>query len=213
MKQLKSKFVLLSFQCIFIAIVVWIAHYYYFKSFGFYSDDYYRVGPAINMETRELLIYIRDTFKNFSGQGRPWHPGLIYGLTFLGVKLGNIFNINSGEIWPVYLIGYIIYLTNTLLFYALLKRISKQPIFAITGALAFALFPADTTQVFLTHSLGIYPSLTFILIAFHFYLSNKKLLSYLFVFNTLICYEIFFPLFLVAPLLRKSDNLNSFYKI
>ena len=39
--------------------------------------------------------------------------------------------------------------------------------FTLIGALVYCLFSADTTQAFITHSLGLQPSLTLLLLAFH----------------------------------------------
>ena len=134
------------------------------------------------------------------GQGRPFHDGLILLFSFLGLKLGGL--------RVVYWVAYIIVTINSFLFYTLLKRLSKHQIFAVTGALAFCLFPADTTRAFLTHSFGVQPSLTFLLLAINCYISGNKKLSYLVILGSLLCYETFFPVFLAAPLLEKKWDLR-----
>jgi hypothetical protein len=88
----------------------------------------------------------------------------------------------------------------------LLKRLFNQQFFTVTGALAFCLFPADTTQTWLTIAFGVQTSLMFLLIALHCYLSERKKLSYLFIIGCLLCYETFFPVFFAAPLLKKQWN-------
>ena len=77
---------------------------------------------------------------------------------------------------------------------------------ALLSGFAYVLFSADTTQAFLTHSLGIQPSITLIWLAFHCYLSDRKLLSYLLAFIVLFSYELPFPLFLAAPLFLRPWN-------
>ena len=180
----------------FLASIIWIAHFWHYASFGLYADDFYRVGRAIDGDFVGILRNIFDLFLMRYGQGRFLHDGLIILFSYLGLKLGGLSFI--------YWIGYAIVTTNTFLFYLLLRRLYNQQFFALTGALAFCLFPADTTKVFLTHSLGIWPSLTFLLIASHCYLSGRKKLSYFFILGSMFCYEIFFPLFLAAPLLKKK---------
>ncbi len=56
-------------------------------------------------------------------------------------------------------------------------------------------------QAFLTYSLGLHPSLTFLLLALHAYLSERLVLSYLLASFTLLTYETTFLVFLAAPLL------------
>jgi hypothetical protein len=74
------------------------------------------------------------------------------------------------------------------------------------GGLAFALFPADTTATFLTHSLGLYCCVTFFLLAVHAYISNIKWLAYLAIATSVICYESCLILFLAAPLLTSRAD-------
>lgn len=183
---------------IFIALIIWVTHFWHFQSFGLYEDDFTRIPNAMEMTGSEVSNYILKLILRFGGQGRPLHPGLIYGFSFLGSKLGGL--------QTVYLIGYAIITVNAFLFYVLLRRIFPHKVFALMGVLAFALFPVDTTKIFLTHSLGVQPSLTFLLLALHCYLSNKKKLAYLILFGSLITYERLFPIFWVAPLLRNKWN-------
>jgi hypothetical protein len=177
---------------ILLALTIWVAHFWYSASFGLYVDDYSRVFNAMEMSRDELWNYISNLLLKFQGQGRPLHPGLIYLLSFIGGKIGGL----NGVYW----VGYSIVTINSFLLFTLLKRLTNQQFFAIVGALTFCLFPTDTNQAWLTHSLGIEPSLTFFLIATHCYLSEKKRLSYLFIIASLLCYETLFPLFIVAPL-------------
>ena len=174
-----------------LAATIWIAHYWQFLSFGLYEDDWFRIGRIVHVGWNELGHILLEG----GGQGRPLHDGFIYFFSYLGMKMGGLD--------VVYLIGYTIAVINAMLFYLLLKRLSDQPVFWWTGALLFALFPADSTDVLLTHSLGIQPSLTLLLGAFHAYLSDRIFWAYLLIVLTLFCYETFFPLFLAAPLLRQ----------
>ncbi len=113
-------------------------------------------------------------------------------LAFLGGKLGGLSR--------VYIIGFLIQTVNVFLIYSLLRRISSETV-ALIGALTFALYPADTTHTFLEISLGLRPSLTFLLIASHLYLSGYKILSYLVSLGSLLTYESAYVVFLAVPLL------------
>ncbi|MDJ0582862.1 hypothetical protein [Crocosphaera sp.] len=188
------------FPFIFLAIITWIAHFWHFASFGLYEDDHLRVSTAMGMAGRQVLNFVLNKFLNPSNGGRFLHDGLIFIFSYLGAKLGGLY--------VTYWIGYLIILINVFLFYTLLRRLYSQTLFALMGALAFSLFPADLTQPFLTHLLGIQPSLTFLLIAFHCYISSHKSISYILIFASLLCYEIFYPVFWAAPLFKNKWDLK-----
>jgi hypothetical protein len=186
------------------AAIIWVANFWYSASFGLYEDDWVRIPTVVGLDWNQIFTkVIFDT----SGQGRPFHDGLIFLFSFLGIKLGGL--------QYAYVIGFAIVTINAYLFYTLLDRIYGNRVFAFTGALTFCLFPADTTRDYLTHSLGIQPSLTFLLTAFHCYVAGRKKLSYLLVFLCLIAYEPFFTVFFVAPLFNKKWNsklINEVFK-
>jgi hypothetical protein len=139
----------------------------------------------MEMTWSELGRTLLDLFLMKQGQGRPLHDGLVYLLSFIGFRLGGLH--------VLYWIGYAILTVNAFLFYTLLKRLSDQQVFAVTGALAFCLFPAHTVQTWLTIAFAVQPALMLLLIAIHCYLSDRKKLSYLLIFGSLLCYETFFP--------------------
>ena len=181
-----------------LAVVLWIGHYWHSQDFGLYADDYTRIPLGMGISFSELWVLIKEIFILFRGPGRPFHPSLIFFFSFIGGNLGGL-NV-------LYLFGYLFLLINTFLFYKLLKRISGSS-FAFMGAMAFCLFPADTTQIYLTHSFGLQPALLFFILASLSYLSNKRLLSYVFIILSILTYETLFPIFLVVPLLgRKWDK-------
>lgn len=189
-----------------LAITTWIAHFLYHTEFGLYEDDWYRIAPALGMTFSDLGNLIIHNLTNLGdSQGRPLHPILIFCLSSIAYKLGGL----SIAYW----FGAIILTINSFLFYILLRRLFQNQGFALLGSLAFCLFPADTTQPFLTHSLGIQTSLTLLLIAFHCYISQKKYLSYGAIFLCLMCYETVFPIFFVAPFLQQRWSKNFIRKI
>ena len=176
-----------------LAAIVWVANFWHSASFGLYEDDWVRIPTIIGLSWEQIFHkVIFDT----GFQGRPFHDGLIFLFSFLGIKLGGL---------PfAYAIGFAIVTMNAWLFYLLLQKIYGNPVFTWTGTLTFCLFPADTTRDYLTHSLGIQPSLAFLLIAFHCYLSKFKKLSYLIVFLCLVSYEPLVTVFFVVPLLNRK---------
>jgi hypothetical protein len=181
---------------IFIAVLIWVAHFWHSASFGLYEDDYNMVSRGMAMSGQELWKTISAVFMRFEG-GKPFHASFVYFLSFLGSKLGGL-NV-------LYWIGYLLVTLNAFLFYMLLKRVTTNS-FSFLGAIAYALFSADTNQAFLTHALGFQPSLSFLLLAIHCYISERRFLSYLFASLTLFTYEVTFPVFFAAPLLARKWN-------
>lgn len=179
---------------VLIALVIWVARYWHISSFGLYEDDFTIIPRAVEMNATQLFKYVYSYIVHLYGHARPLSDSFIYIFSHLGWKLGGM----QGAYW----IGYLIFTLNSILFFLLLKRIGDQT-FAVTGVLAYVLFSADTTQVFLTHSLGLQPSITLLLLACHLYLSDKRWLAYLVVPIILFSYETPFPVFMAIPLLKK----------
>ncbi len=177
-----------------LAVLIWVTHFWHSAKFGLYEDDYNMVSRGMVMSAQELWEAIRTAFLRFEG-GKPFHASIVYFLSFLGGKLGGL--------TVLYWISYLFVTLNAFLFYLLLKRIVVDS-FAFLGAVAYALFSADTTQTFLTLALGAQPSMTFLLLAMHCYLSGRQLISYILVSGVLLTYEVPYPVFLAAPLLNKN---------
>ena len=188
-------------NCIILIVTFWVARYWYFTQFGLYEDDLTIIPRAMQMSFSELFKFIFDYIFHLYGQGRPFHHSFIYFFSTLGYKIADF----NGP----YLFGFLIETLNIVLFYFFVVRISDSKTAFLSG-LAYTLFPADTTQIFLTHSLGLHPSLTFLLIAIHLYISNKKWLAYLMAMLILFIYETPFLVFIGVPLLKKKWNRNFF---
>jgi hypothetical protein len=185
------------------ALVIWIAHFWSSAQFGLYEDDWYRVPKTLGIGWHGLWTLILTSSMPGPSQGRPFHPAFIYLFSFLGFKLG--------QLRGVYAIAYIIFLSNAVLFYFFLRKAFSDDRLAFLGTLSFCVFPADTTQPFLTHALGVQPSITLVLIAFHCYLGGWKKTSYLAALLVLFTYETPFLLFAAAPLLQR-DSKRGFIK-
>jgi len=180
-----------------LAALVWAAKYWHSAEFGLYEDDYTRTPAAMEMTGQQLVAQVMENFKHLSDHGKPLHGSLIYSLTFLGSQFGGLRG--------VYGLGFLFVVGNTWLLFALLRRL-QGACFALVAGMAYALFAADTSQAFLTHALGLQPSMLFILLAFHSYLSRKPWLGYGLALLSLITYETAFPLFLAAPLLLGKEQ-------
>jgi len=173
---------------------LFVARYGHSASMGFYEDDYTLVTRAMASTWPEVREFVSQLLLSFGGQGRPLQHSLVYLLSWMAGRLGGL--------PQAYWIGWGILTLNASLAYGLLRRLF-DPAAAFAGALAFALFGGDTTQAFLYHSFGLQQSLTYLLIALHLYLSDRRVLSYVFVLGSLLSYETAFPVFLAAPLLAQ----------
>ena len=196
----KNKFALSTFACL--ALTIWVAHFFHFRDFGFYEDDYAYIYPANGRNMSDLLDTLAFVFLKWP-QGRP-----------IGFFLPQFFSIISsklGGVYVVYLIAFFIITLNAFLFYNLLKRVFQESI-AFIGALVFCLFPADTTHTFLMHALGLQTSITFFLIASHNYLSGKRVLPYLVILCALLTYESPFMVFLGVPLLKRKIKWDRLFR-
>jgi hypothetical protein len=182
---------------ILLMFLFWVARYWHSPSFGLYEDDLTIIPSAFQYSFSSLIQYIGQYILNLSGHARPLSDSFIYLFSWIGWQ--------AFGLWGAYLIGFLITAINIALFYWLIFRVSGRPLALLSG-FAYVLFSADTTQAFLTHSLGIQPSITLIWLAFHSYLSDRKLLAYLLAFIVLFSYELPFPLFLAAPLFLRPWN-------
>ena len=176
----------------FLLVLGWVARYWHFLDFGWYEDDLTIIPAAVEMNARQLWEHVFVYITHLYGHGRPLSDSLIYVLSNLGYRLAGIPGI--------YLVGYLIFAGNILLFYFLVRRVGGVTL-AFLASLAYVLFSADTTQAFHTHSLGAQPSITLLLIAFHLYLSEHRLAACLVAGLILFSYESPFLVFLGAPLL------------
>jgi hypothetical protein len=175
-----------------LSILLWIARYWHSDQFGLYEDDITNIPEAIVMSARELVEYNLAFLRNLYGKGHPLHFVFIRVFSWVGWRLDGLFGI--------YLFGFVFVSISAILFYLLVRRLWGQELAFISG-LFFVLYSADTTQAFLTHSIGLYSAMALLLLAFHLYLSHTRLLAYVFITLAFITYETVFLVFLAAPLL------------
>ncbi len=176
-----------------IVALTWLSDFLRLAEFGLYEDDFTIIPQAVAMSWSEVLSFVGDYIFNLYGHGRPISNSLIYLFSHLGDRLGGL--------TATYWIGFLWVALNAVLFYTLLRRLQDRS-FALLGGLIFALYPADTTQPFLTHSLGLHPSLALLLLASHAYLSQGPWLTYPLALLILFTYETPYPVLLALPLLQ-----------
>ena len=177
----------------------WVVRYWHSADFGLYEDDLTHLPTAMTMSGGQLLQFVFDPVRNLRlyGNGHPLHFTLIFTLANLGWRLGDL----NGPYW----IGFVIGAINVALVYVLLRRVHSKAL-GVLGGLAYVLYSADTTQAFLTHSLGLQPSITLFLIATHAYLSGKRWTAYVLAALTLFIYETPYTVFFAVPLLMPKPT-------
>lgn len=180
-----------------LALLFLFARYWYSRRFGLYEDDLTIIPRAGQLSLAELFRLCWNYFIQMSGHARPLSDIFIYILSFLGWKLGGM--------WGLYWMGYTVQLVNIILFFVLVNRLAGLRWAALTG-IGYVLFSADATQAFLTHSLGVHPSIALLLLSLHVYISPglkawRWPLAYGLAFVILFSYETPFTVFLAAPLL------------
>ena len=191
------------FDVFFLAVIFWASRYFFSSRFGLYEDDLTRIPSAFSMNLSEIWNHWCFLMTRYFAN-RPLHEGFIYTLSWLGWQINGL----QGAYW----IGYSITVVNIGLFYFLLRRLHSRYL-GLLGGLAYALFSADTTQAYLTMSLGGQLSNTLLLAAFHVYLFGPKWISYVLVYPIILfAYETPFLVFMAAPVLDVTRNRKSIWR-
>jgi hypothetical protein len=202
MRSIFSRYHRYLLDIAFLAVIFWVARYFLSAHFGLYEDDLTRIPDAFSMNLRDVWGHLNFLMTHYYAN-RPLHEGFIYVLSWLGWQVNGL--------WGAYWVGYLITVVNIALFYLLLVK-KHSRLLGLLGGLAYALFSADTTQAYLTMSLGGQISNTLLLLAFHSYLFGPKWLSYLIVYPIILFfYETPFLVFFAAPLLDKPRNNRQFW--
>ncbi len=181
-----------AWPVLLILAIAWVARYLHVREFGLYEDDLTIIPRGVTMSGSELVTHVTTYIIRLYGHGRPLSDSLIYLGSWLGWRVGGLTGI--------YVLGFAFFGLNCILVFLLARRVAGQQVALLSG-LAFAVFPADTTQAFLTHSLGLQPALTLALLALLAYLSNRRWLSWILAALVLFTYETPFGLIAAGPLL------------
>jgi hypothetical protein len=184
----------------FLAILAWSTRYWLSPGFGLYEDDLTFIPDVIESTFAENMQAIRSQLSTMGHQGRPLMWSWVLLFSYLGWQLAGL--------QGMYIIAYLIWLTNIILFVLLLRKLHPSIMFVLIGGLVYVLFSADTNQAFLFNAFGLQPAITFLLISLHLYLINNKFhwLAYIILLLVLINYETPYWLFLGAPLLRQETG-------
>jgi hypothetical protein len=196
----KKPWLKMALLLVFLAVLAWSARYWLSAGFGLYEDDLTYIPGAIEASFGEIMQEVSGQLSTMGHQGRPLMWSWVILFSYVGWHLGGL--------QGMYVIAYLIWLVNIVLFVLLLRRLNASFVFGLIGGLVYVLFSADTNQAFLFNALGLQPAITFLMIALHLYLNHTKIrwLSYLFLVLVLINYETPYWLFLAAPLLREETG-------
>ncbi len=187
----------------FLATVSWFAHFSGWRQIGFFSDDHSFAVLAMGWspgDARHMANVLAFSYPE--PQGRPLGFLLGLELPYLGYLAAGVFGM--------FVIGWLILLANAVLLYALLARRLPPPL-PLVAALAFLLFPADTTRPFLCHAHILQPSLTFALIAAHLLLARRgwaRCVAYPIAGLCLVTYETALLPLLAVPLLDLPEIIS-----
>lgn len=179
-----------------LGLVIWLSHFLQIRSFGFYEDDYSLVAPFITAPTGEDVALMWRRF-TMTAQGRP--------VGFFAAVLFSRVGYELGGVAGIYALAFLLIWFNAVMLHRLVGHcLPEYPRAAIVAALVYALYPADTTKILLTHSLILQVSVAFLLAACLLYLHRRYFFSYLVICGSLLSYESGFITFLAAPLLSGS---------
>ena len=185
---------------VILAITAWFARHWLNSGFGLYEDDLTFIPGAIEADFGTILNMIAGYFSTLADQGRP--------LMWSWVVLFGHIGWNLGGLQGIYILAYLVWLLNIVLFVLLLRRIHPSFLFWSLGGFAYVLFSADTNQAFLFNAFGLQTAITFLLIGLHVYLIGGKWrwLSYGFLLLVFLNYETPYWLFISAPLLTGLEG-------
>jgi hypothetical protein len=190
--------------CLLVALTVLAAHFTRVGQFGLYEDDYWSISTQLGAPVEGLWAIARQQFTAWP-QGRPLNHLLPPMLGALGSA--------AGGLTGVYVLAAAWLTLNGLLAYLVARRL-VSPQAAIVAAMAYLLFPADSTKPFLTHAAHVQGSMTFLLLGWWLWLAAgwRRALAYPVAGLCLLAYESTFLPFLVVPLfvpVRRSRLLGT----
>jgi hypothetical protein len=180
-----------------IAVTVFAAHFWRASALGLYEDDYFAIAPNLGLPVADLGPLLLHFFR-FWPQGRPLNHFLPAALASVGWAAGGLEGI--------YAIAALWFTANCLLVVAIVRRLLSSRAALVAGCL-YALFPADSTRVMLTHAGHVQGSMTFLLVATWMWFRGRwwRVGSYPVALLSLLAYEPCFLPFLALPLLEASN--------
>jgi hypothetical protein len=175
-----------------VAVTVMAAHFTRLSQLGLYEDDYWSIAPHLGEPLSKLRGLARGYFTEWP-TGRPLNYLLPAALSAVGSR--------AGGLTGVYAIAAAWLALNGLLVYLAARRIGSEA-GALVAAVAYLLYPADSTRLLLTHAAHVQGAMTFLLLGCWLWLLGgwRRALSYPVVALCLLSYESTFLPFLVLPL-------------
>ncbi len=180
-----------------------LTHFARLPQLGLYEDDYWAIAPNLGAPLGRLAPTLAFHFTTWP-QGRPLNHFLPVLLSTVGSSLGGL----EG----VYVLAAAWLAVNGLLVLAIVRRVASDEA-AVVAALAYLLFPADSTKVLLVHAAHVQGAMTFLLGGVWLWLGGgrSRALSYPVAALSLLAYETAFLPFLAVPLLRRQDRRSALH--
>jgi len=181
-----------------VALTVLCAHFTRLGQLGLYEDDYFFIAPHLGEPLGRLWSLARQVLVAWP-QGRPLNHLLPPLLGALGSAWGGLAGI--------YVLAAAWLSLNGLLAWLVARRL-VGPTGAVVATVAYLLFPADGTKLFLVHAAHVQGAMTFLLLAWWLWLLGgwRRLLAYPVAALCLLAYESTFLPFLVVPLFVQVER-------
>lgn len=178
-------------SALLLAVITWVAHFWFFRSLGLYEDDWGFVGSPV---TWDLADWIKSTRGLVEwSHGRP--------IGYVGSQTLAFWSLQFGGLPMVYVSAYLLLMFNVWLFYLTMRRtISTHT--ALLAAVMFALYPPDASRTLLTHGLELQLGMAFLVIAAYSYVRGWLPGAYALIIGALLTYESTFLPFVAVPALR-----------
>lgn len=193
---------------VFFLVINFVAHYFYFRTFGFHGEDYLSLIPSLAYEPSYALTLVSDLLSSLSRgslgfEGRP--------LELFFVRIFTTIASNLGGLHGIYLFAWVLATGASFLTYLIFAR-KGEPLCGFIAAFFLTLSPAFTMRQYLSIQLGLCPSLIFMLAATLMYTGGRRFSPYILITGSLLTYEAFFFPFIAAPLLLNDRWGREFLK-
>ncbi len=186
---------------VLVVATVIVGHFALVSQFGLYEDDYWSIAPQLNDPVSDLWGILVSKFTTWP-TGRPLNHFLPSALSRIGSRFGGLEGVYAlAAAWLA--------LNGTLVFLIVRRLMSHEA--AILAALAYVLYPADSTRILLVHAAHVQGAMTFLLLGVWMWLKDGpfRAASYAVASLALLSYETAFIPFLAVPLLWASDRRST----
>jgi hypothetical protein len=188
---------------VFFFALVFFFQFRQVKNFGLYELDFYKVLPAFRWNWQDLCQIIRSiVFSPLTVDSAG--DVLIAIFSFIGYQIGGL----QGIYWLSMLIPAAI----SLFFFLIFKKLLGSELPAFFGALLFIFFPAYRTPQLLYLTFSKQAALLLMLCSLYAFLHQRKLLSELLMFATMVIVKAYAPIFLMFPLFRLNWIRRNFWQ-